>query len=259
MSAAVTPLWQPASACGDRCRPGDARHAPAGTVGLRLAGLIVVLAIGLPLAVLLRGAAARTLARALLAVLGVRVAHRGPAPRAGSLLVANHVSWLDVLALLAISPVHLVAKHDVRAWPAVGAAARRSGTIFIDRGRPRTLPATVGEVAAALRAGRSVAVFPEGTTYCGAEHGAFRPALFQAAIDAGAPVAPVAIRYDTTQAAFIGDDTLAGSLVRVARTRRTTITVTTAPALRPMPGADRRALARAAQRSMAGHGYRLAA
>ncbi|GAA2682048.1 lysophospholipid acyltransferase family protein [Actinoplanes palleronii] len=259
MTAPGTALWQPASGCGDRCRPGDAPAAGAWTAGWRVVGVFGVLLIGLLPAALLRGAALRTLARSLLAVLGVTLVVRGPAPRPGSLLVANHISWLDILALVAVTPVRLVAKHDVRSWPALGATASRSGAIFIDRTRPRTLPMTVGEVAAALRAGRSVAAFPEGTTYCGAERGDFRPALFQAAIDAGAPVVPTSITYDTTEASFIGDDTLLASIRRIARVRRTTIAVITAPALRPMPGADRRALARAAQRSMAGHGYRLAA
>ncbi|GAA4592673.1 1-acyl-sn-glycerol-3-phosphate acyltransferase [Actinoplanes octamycinicus] len=251
-------LWQPASGCGDRCRPGAGPRATGATAGLRVAGVFLVLLTGL-LPAMLGGVLLRALARALLGVLGVRLVARGPAPRPGSLLVANHISWMDILALVAVTPTHLVAKHDVRAWPAVGELAGRIGTIFVDRTRPRALPATVGEVAAALRGGRSVAVFPEGTTYCGAERGAFRPAFFQAAIDAGAPVVPTSISYDTAEASFIGEDTLLHSIRRIARVRRTTITVITAPALRPMPGADRRALARAAQRSMAGHGYRLAA
>ncbi|WP_436526699.1 lysophospholipid acyltransferase family protein [Actinoplanes sp. HUAS TT8] len=252
-------LWQPASACGDRCRPGDGPRASAWTAGLRLTGMALVMLIGSAAVALLRGAAVRAMARGLLAALGVRLVQRGPVPRPGSLLVANHISWLDILVLIAVAPVSLVAKHDVRAWPGIGSTAGRSGTIFIDRTRPRELPATVAEVAAALRSGRSVAAFPEGTTFCGTEHGRFRPALFQAAIDAGAPVVPTSIIYDTTETAFIGEDTLVDSLLRVARVRRLTITVITAPALRPMPGADRKALARAAQRSTGGHGYRLAA
>ncbi|MEV6345010.1 lysophospholipid acyltransferase family protein [Actinoplanes sp. NPDC051851] len=254
-----TALWRPASGCGDGCRPGAGPHAAPWLAGLRLTGLIAALAAGLALLLLLGGSAARLVARGLLAVLGVRVVHRGPAPRPGSLLVANHVSWIDVLAVVAVTPMRLVAKHEVGGWPGLGAMARRAGTIFIDRTRPTTLPETVREVAAALRAGRSVAVFPEGTTYCGAESGRFRPALFQAAIDAGAPVVPTSIGYATTEVSYIGEDTLLASVLRVVRLRRVTVTVVTAPPLRPAAGADRRALARAAQRSMAGEGYRLAA
>ncbi|MFC7527756.1 lysophospholipid acyltransferase family protein [Actinoplanes sp. GCM10030250] len=221
--------------------------------------LWTVLLGGLLPASLLGGTAFRSLSRAILAALGVRLVWRGPAPRPGSLLVANHVSWLDIVALTSVLPMRLVAKSEVRTWPGIGATAGRAGSIFIDRSRPRSLPETVGEVAAALRAGRSVTVFPEGTTFCGTEYGQFRPALFQAAVDAGAPVVPISIGYDSTEAAFIGDDTLWGSVLRVARIRRLTVTVVTAPALRPAPGADRRALARAAQVSLGGGGYHLAA
>ncbi|WP_412744829.1 lysophospholipid acyltransferase family protein [Krasilnikovia sp. MM14-A1004] len=226
---------------------------------MRLSAVCAVLLLGLGVVPLLRRAAARTGARVLLALLGVRLVWRGPLPRPGSLLVANHVSWLDILALHAMVPVRLVAKREVRDWPGVGMLAAATGAIFLDRTRPRSLPRTVAEVSAALRAGRSVAVFPEGTTFCGARQGRFRPAMFQAAIDAGAPVAPVSIRYDSTAAAFVGDDTLWSSVRRVAGLRGLTATLVAAPALRPTEGTDRRALARAAQSSTGLAGYRLAA
>jgi 1-acyl-sn-glycerol-3-phosphate acyltransferase len=221
--------------------------------------LAVVLLGGFLLVPLLRGAALRTLARTVLAVLGVRLVRQGPAPRPGSLLAANHVSWLDILVLLAVAPVRLVAKGEVGGWPGIGVLAGLSGAIFIDRSRPRSLPGTVAEVAAALRSGRTVAAFPEGTTYCGAGQGRFRSALFQAAIDARAPVVPASIRYDSAAAAFIGDDNLWDSVRRVAALRSLTVTLVTAQALRPAADADRRGLARAAQSSLAVAGYRLAA
>jgi len=242
-------IWQPVSACGPQCRPGGDEAVHGVVTVLRLLTAAAVLIGGLLLAPLLRGAAIPAIARALLAALGVRLVWRGRAPKPGSLLVANHVSWLDVLALLAVTPVRLVAKREVGTWPAVGALARRSGAIFVDRTRPKSLPATVGEVTAALRAGRSVAVFPEGTTFCGAERGRFRPALFQAAVNAGAPVVPISIRYASPSASFIGDDTLWSSVRRVAALRGLTVTLVGSPGLRPEPGADRRVLARAAQAS----------
>jgi 1-acyl-sn-glycerol-3-phosphate acyltransferase len=212
--------------------------------------LCAVLLLGVLLVPLLRGRVVRPLARAALASLGVRVRGRGPAPRPGSLLVANHVSWLDVVALLALEPLRPVAKGEVRGWPGIGGLAAASGAIFVDRARPKTLPGTVAEVAAALRAGRSVAVFPEGTTFCGASRGAFRPAMFQAAVDAGAPVLPLAITYDSPAAAFVGDDTLWASVRRVAGLRGLTVTLAGGPALHPAPHADRRLMARAAQASV---------
>ncbi|WP_225255102.1 lysophospholipid acyltransferase family protein [Jidongwangia harbinensis] len=214
---------------------------------MTLAGVLVL---GLLLVPLLRGRAVRPLARAVLASLGVRVRGRGPAVRPGSLLVANHVSWLDVVALLASAPVRPVAKREVRGWPGIGGLAGAAGAIFVDRSRPKSLPGTVAEVTAALRAGRSVAVFPEGTTFCGATRGAFRPAMFQAAVDAGAPVLPLAITYDSPAAAFVGDDTLWSSVRRVATLRGLTVTLAGGPALHPVADADRRMVARAAQASV---------
>jgi 1-acyl-sn-glycerol-3-phosphate acyltransferase len=255
----TTTIWLPVSGCGDQCRAAAGRPAPRGAVGIRVAALVTVLIGGFVMLPLLRGLALRAVARSILKVLGVRLVRRGPAPRPGSLLVANHVSWLDILVLLAVAPVRPVAKREVGAWPGIGAMATLAGAIFLDRSRPKSLPAAVAEVAAALRAGRSVAVFPEGTTFCGVAQGRFRPAMFQAAIDAGAPVVPTSITYDSTAPAFIGDDTLWDSVRRVAALRSLTVTLVTAPALRPDSGADRRSLARAAQASMNVGGYRLAA
>jgi 1-acyl-sn-glycerol-3-phosphate acyltransferase len=242
-------LWRPVSACGMHCVPGGDTAARRATTVMRTVAAAGVLLAGVVLVPLLRGAGLRTLARTLLAALGVKLVWRGPAPRPGSLLVANHVSWLDVLALLAVAPARLVAKHEVRSWPLVGAVAQAGGVLFLDRSRPRQLPAAVADVATALRAGRSIAVFPEGTTFCGAERGRFRPAVFQAAIDAQAPVVPISIRYGSPAAAFIGDDTLWSSIRRVVALRGLTVTLVSGPALRPEPGADRRCLARAAQAS----------
>jgi len=243
-------VWQPASACGDACRLGGHDVARQAVSVLRVVTLCAVLLLGLLVVPLARRAAVPALARTILAALGVRLVWRGPAPRAGSLLVANHVSWLDIVALLAVAPTRMVAKCEVKGWPGIGGLAAATGAIFVDRSRPRSLPGTVAEVAAALRAGRSVAAFPEGTTYCGVARGRFRPALFQAAADAGAPVVPIAISYDSTAAAFIGDDTLWSSVRRVAGVRRLTVTLVASPALRPTGGADRKTLARAAQASV---------
>jgi 1-acyl-sn-glycerol-3-phosphate acyltransferase len=239
--------WQPVSGCGPECVEDGAERVLPVRVFLRVGALVGVLMSGLLLVPLLRRRAVRAIARGLLAALGIDLVWRGPVPRPGSLLAANHVSWLDIVALLAIEPVRLVAKHDVRGWPVIGTLARLSGSVFLDRTRPRLLPGSVGEVTAALKAGHSVAVFPEGTTYCGAARGRFRPAMFQAAVDAQAPVVPISIRYDSPGAAFVGDDTLWNSVRRVAALRSLTVTLTAAPALRPTSASDRRALARAVQ------------
>ncbi|WP_063806148.1 lysophospholipid acyltransferase family protein [Streptomyces kanamyceticus] len=204
----------------------------------------------------------RSEARAVLDALGVRLlAGREPlsAPDGagrgkgtGTLIAANHISWLDVVALLAVEPATVLAKREVGQWPLIGTLARRAGTRFIDRdGRPRELPYTVAALAELLRDGTSVLVFPQATTWCSAAGGRFRRAAFQAAADAGAPVRPVTVEYrqggvPSTAAAFLGDEDFTASLRRVAGARDLTVRIT-AHAL--LGGTDRRALAAAAQRA----------
>jgi 1-acyl-sn-glycerol-3-phosphate acyltransferase len=127
----------------------------------------------------------------MLRAAGVRVRLVGVWPEEdGVLLVANHLPWIDVLALACVANVRVLAKREVGDWPVVGGLARCAGALFLDRAGLRGLPAVI---AAALRSGDCVAVFPEGTTWCGAAAGPFRRAAFQAALNVGAPVRPVAI------------------------------------------------------------------
>jgi 1-acyl-sn-glycerol-3-phosphate acyltransferase len=255
-------LWLPRSTCDIYCLPSSDAVPRVGAVRVvgRLATAVAVLAAAgamLPVIALLspagRTGLMRFFARRLLAALGVRHILRGRVPQQGALIVANHVSWLDILVLLAYAPARLLAKHEVRAWPMIGWLAAASGSVFIDRESPRALPRIVADVAGALRSGAVMAVFPEGTTWCGRSSGRFRPALFQAAIDAGVPVAPVTLRFGlgddtrTTVAAYLGEDTLLASVIRVVITRGLRVTVQAHPALHPVPGVSRRALARVAQ------------
>ncbi|MGC5021582.1 lysophospholipid acyltransferase family protein [Micromonospora sp. DT47] len=263
-------LWRPSSGCGPDCLPlpGEVPAVPPLCRAARLVGVLGMLLAGAGMAALLpvlppaqRAAAVRGWARGTARALGVRLEIRGRLPRRRALLVANHVSWLDILAVLAVAPARMLAKREVRDWPLVGLLARIAGAVFVDRSRPRELPATVARLAAALRAGDPVAVFPEGTTWCGAARSAacrpdrgFRPAAFQAAIDAGAPVVPVRIGYRcaatgewTAAAAFLGEENLWQSVRRVLAARDLVVAVSVAAALHPARDADRRLLARAAE------------
>ena len=201
-------------------------------------------------------------ARALLWSLRVDLCpDRGGGRPAAALIVANHVSWLDILVLAASGPMVPVAKAEIGTWPVIGPAARGLGAVFIDRSRLRALPRTVEAMAAALRAGQTVQVFPEATTRCGSALDPFRRAAFQAAIDAGAPVRPVGVSYrdatgrPTTAVAFVGDQTLLGSVLTLLRGGPVTATVAWAePITLPAsgrPAADRAILARAAERAVA--------
>lgn len=159
----------------------------------------------------------------MLDAIGVEVRLRGAHPlREGPvLLVANHVSWIDVQALGAVTGARFVAKSEVREWPIVGAMAARLGTVFLRRGSRCDAMRVKNLLAKLLVTGERVVVFPEGTTTEGDRLEPFRAALLQAAIDAAIPVQPVAIRHvegdgtPSRAAAFIDDMTFATSLARV--------------------------------------------
>jgi len=170
-----------------------------------------------------RGQEVSRWAQRMLAILGVELVVQGRPPTQGPLLlVLNHLSWLDILVVHAAQHVRFVAKANIRRWPLVGALATGGGTLYIERERRRDAMRLVHHIAEALQAGDLIAVFPEGTTGEGRELLPFHANLLQGAISAGAPVMPAALRFadratDATSmaAAYIGDDTLVGSLWRM--------------------------------------------
>jgi 1-acyl-sn-glycerol-3-phosphate acyltransferase len=163
------------------------------------------------------------LAQRTLGSLRLAVTRRGEMAPADEpmLVVANHVSWLDVYVLNASRPMRFVAKAETRSWPVVGTIADGFDSLFIVRGSVRDAARVKARVAEALRAGESVAVFPEATTTDGRAVKPFYAAMFQAAIDADVRVQPVAIRYPgpdgrpNPAAAFIDDMAFTTSLLRV--------------------------------------------
>ncbi|MFF8634209.1 lysophospholipid acyltransferase family protein [Streptomyces pilosus] len=251
-------VWLPGAPCTPRgCVDRTASAASAPPAVLRLAAVGLLLLAGtalLPFGRWIPAGPVRRWCRWLVRAAGVRVRVVGAAPPTGGLLlVANHISWLDVPLLTAVRPARLLAKSEIRRWPVAGALAARAGVLFIDRDRLRGLPDTVAALTGILRAGAAVAAFPEGSTWCGRGRGEFRRAVFQAALDAGVPVLPVRIRYrngrgaPATAPAFVGDDTLLASLWRVASARGVTAEIEVERPIPPGRHADRRALARAAQ------------
>ncbi len=196
----------------------------------------------------------------LLRICGVQVRTRVPPgvnDTAPALIVANHISWLDIFVINARQPCRFVAKADIRDWPLVGFLCERAGTIFIARGRQRDVRRIYQGVVASVRAGERVAFFPEGTT---APQGCvlpFHANLFEAAIEAGVPVHPYAVRYVDQDgelhpaADFVGDTSFAQSVMTILAVRDLVAEVTLLPAI-STADTNRRALADAARAAIAG-------
>ncbi|MBB2936120.1 1-acyl-sn-glycerol-3-phosphate acyltransferase [Amycolatopsis bartoniae] len=256
--------WMPVSPCGDGCLTSGAPTVAFPRRVLRIAGAVGVVLTALAASPLLmvarvREPLVRWIFRSVLRAFGVRLlVHGGDEFRhdeagRGALVVNNHISWLDIVAVNALRPMRALAKKEIASWPVLGGLVARGGSIFLDRERLSTLPGTVAELAAALRGGSLVSVTPEGTTWCGLATGRFAPAAFQAAIDGGVPVRPLALRYrladgrETTQPAFIGPESLIDSLRRVARLRGLVLEVFVCEEIAPGRAADRKELAALAE------------
>lgn len=186
----------------------------------------------------------------LLRAVGLQLQVSGVAARPGAtLIVANHVSWLDIAAIHAAVPhARFVSKADVLRWPLLGWLIRGAGTLFIERERRRDAVRVVHAMAGALQAGDTVAVFPEGTTGPGDVPLPFHANLLQAAVATGTPVQPVVLRFADASAPFspavhfLGDTTLMQSIWRVVRARGLCAHVQLLPPV-GSEHADRRALA----------------
>lgn len=195
-------------------------------------------------------------ARAL-ACMGVRLRVVGTPPAGGPLLlVANHISWLDIVVLHAARHCRFVSKDDVRRWPLIGMLATGAGTLYVKRSSSRDAMRVVHRMTDALRDGDVLAVFPEGTTSDGRSLLPFHANLLQAAISAPSPVLPVALSYSDAGASgpsravtYIDDETLAGSIWRTLGAQELTATVVFG-AEQNADGRDRRTWAHALRESV---------
>jgi 1-acyl-sn-glycerol-3-phosphate acyltransferase len=169
-----------------------------------------------------RDARVQRWARQMLGILGIDLRLAGSPPGRGPmLLVANHISWLDILVMHAARHCRFVSKSDVKRWPLIGTLATGAGTLYVERESRRDAMRVVHHMADALRAGDVLAVFPEGTTSDGSTLLPFHANMLQAAISADAPAQPVALSFvdaatgrPSFAARYIDDDTLVGSLWR---------------------------------------------
>lgn len=187
--------------------------------------------------------------------LGVQVRVSGMAAE-HCLLVANHVSWLDIPVLGAQAQIGFLSKAEVRRWPLVGWMSAVAGTLFIERGANQASTVSA-QIAGAIARGRTLVIFPEGTTSDGRQVRRFHPRLFAAAQQPGLRVQPVAIAYrrgeDTApdpEVPFVGEDTLIANLWRVIRHSDLVAQVYFLSPLEPWKGEDRRGFAERARRGI---------
>lgn len=193
-------------------------------------------------------AAVRWWHRRLCSILGIRMRVHGRVDE-DSLLVGNHISWLDIPVVGAHGEIGFLSKAEVRAWPLIGWLAEIAGTHFIERGAHQAQ--AISEVLLRrITQGHSLMIFPEGTTSDGTSVLRFHPRLFGLVQETGLRIQPVAIAYHRGEdkapdpiAAFIGDDTLLESLLRIIRHSDLVVTVHFLPPLPVDQGVQRRVLA----------------
>jgi 1-acyl-sn-glycerol-3-phosphate acyltransferase len=230
----------------------------AHAVGHGLHGLAIVLFAFPSLDVAARRERIRWWARKMLAVLGIAFECEGEPLRQSALVVVNHISWLDIMAVHAVVPeARFVSKADVKSWPLVSRLVDAAGTLYLEREKKRDALRVVHALAAALGGGEVVAIFPEGTTSTG--HGLlpFHANLLQAAIATSTPVQPVAMRYsDATHPVseaveFVGDTGLFKSLWQTSCGDGVRVRLAFLPA-RASAGLERRELAAQLRADIAG-------
>ena len=192
----------------------------------------------------------------LLRSLGIALETEGRPAEGGSLLAANHVSWLDIMAIHAVVPAaRFVSKADVKVWPLVSRLVDSAGTLYLERERKRDALRVVHAMAAALRQGQTVAIFPEGTTSTGHDLLPFHANLLQAAISTATPVQPLALRFsDATHAVslaaeFVGNTSLLQSLWQTAGGEGLVVRLVFLPPV-PSAGVERRELAERLRREI---------
>ncbi len=140
----------------------------------------------------------------------------------GRIFVMNHRSMLDILVDLAFVEANTVSRADLARWPVIGLAARRVGTLFVERGDKRSGSAVISAMVDGVTRGRGVLVYPEGTTFSGDEVRPFRPGAFLAAQRAGAEIVPVGIAYAGSGASFL-EESFPAHYRRVASSPKTRV------------------------------------
>ena len=191
--------------------------------------------------------------RGLMRLCGVRVRRLGdPVTRGAVLWVANHVSWVDIFVFNSVRTTSFVAKSDIRRWPVIGLLVAWAGTLFIDRRHRHAARDAGRQIRACFDQGDAVGLFPEGTTTDGSDVLPFHAGLFDAAVRAGVPTQPVALRFlkhgrRAPELAFVGEQTLVANLWFLLGARDVSVECEFLAPIRAADGLERAEVARRAQ------------
>ena len=153
------------------------------------------------------------------------------------LMVANHISWMDIIVIQSIKPCIFVAKSDVASWPLFGWVAQMTGTIFIKRDKVSDIKKALKKMKRRLIK-RSVCIFPEGTSTSGRYLLPFKSNLFQSSIDTNKSILPLCLRYEqnntySDKAAFVDDMSLVDSINKIKQEKDIYVIVVVLQPIRP--------------------------
>lgn len=172
--------------------------------------------------------------KTLLKLFSVQVSVIGELPAAGAstsgrMVVANHRSAIDIVALLATFGGRMVSRHDIANWPGLGFGAKTVGTVFVDRSSARSGMVAIRAMKELLVAGESITVFPEGTTFAGDEVHPFHQGAFVAVAGSGAPLVPVGIAYQSGAEVAYFNETFGHHLGKISKAKKTRVTIAVGP------------------------------
>jgi len=193
-----------------------------------------------------RATVLQQIARLLLRVHDIEVEESGIRPGGPSLIVANHVSYLDPLVILACHPALPVAKEEVRTWPVIGTLCERAGVQFVSRASASSGAAALRTMARTLADGASILNFPEGTTSAGREVLPLKPGCFGVARAASVPVVPAAIAWDSESMSWTGDASFVPHYLKTAARERIRVRLRWGAAIEAPPATTKLELARRA-------------
>lgn len=153
-------------------------------------------------------------------ILDLDVHQYGYPQKTTTLFIANHISFLDIIVLAAITPARFLSKETLRYWPIIGFITSRTGTVFIERGNRNVIHKTIHAMGNVLQQEHSLVIFPEGTTTLGNSVNKFNSGIFQAAINTSKPIQPVALRYvrngkPNRTVAYIDSDNFIVTLIKI--------------------------------------------